>query len=210
MFGLTRRNQDMATFNPWREMEEFEKAFFGRPFGSFFDASAFRQALFQLGQGQAQNTVHILGFDLVGIYAGDVKASLVGAVGALHADHFILLVLFLDLGFALSADDQRVILNVQSDILLLEAGQVSLQQVVVALVRHIGAELSKGRRVKETAERSSEKGFFEFLHLPPGVKSGHILISSCKSKHSNTYNKNHLERGGFYHISFLKKIVSQE
>ena len=28
MFGLTRRNQDMTTYNPWREMEEFEKAFF--------------------------------------------------------------------------------------------------------------------------------------------------------------------------------------
>ena len=27
MFGLTRRNQDISTYNPWREMEEFEKAF---------------------------------------------------------------------------------------------------------------------------------------------------------------------------------------
>ena len=43
MFGLTRRNQDMTTYNPWREMEEFEKAFFGRPFGSFFDTPAFAQ-----------------------------------------------------------------------------------------------------------------------------------------------------------------------
>ena len=43
MFGLTRRNQDMTTYNPWREMEEFEKAFFGRPFGSFFDTPAFSQ-----------------------------------------------------------------------------------------------------------------------------------------------------------------------
>ena len=24
MFGLTRRNQDISTYNPWREMEEFE------------------------------------------------------------------------------------------------------------------------------------------------------------------------------------------
>ena len=124
-----------------------------------FQASAFRQALFQLGQGQAQNAVHILGLDLIGIHAGDVKASGIGAVGTLHADHFVLLVLFLDLGFALSPDDQCVILNVQSDILLLKAGQISLQQVVIALVRHIGAELSKGRRVKEAAERSTEKAF---------------------------------------------------
>ena len=27
MFGLTRRNQDISTYNPWREMEEFEKPF---------------------------------------------------------------------------------------------------------------------------------------------------------------------------------------
>ena len=45
-----------------------------------FQASAFRQALFQLGQGQAQDTVHILSLDLIGIHAGDVNASLVGAV----------------------------------------------------------------------------------------------------------------------------------
>ena len=43
MFGLTRRNQDMTTFNPWREMEEFEKAFFGNPFGSFFNSPALNQ-----------------------------------------------------------------------------------------------------------------------------------------------------------------------
>ena len=43
MFGLTRRNQDMTTFNPWREMEEFEKAFFSNPFGSFFNTPALSQ-----------------------------------------------------------------------------------------------------------------------------------------------------------------------
>ena len=41
MFGLTRRNQDM--YNPFREMEEFEKAFFGAPFGHFFHAPALQQ-----------------------------------------------------------------------------------------------------------------------------------------------------------------------
>ena len=43
MFGLTRRNQDMTTFNPWREMEEFEKALYSNPFGSFFNAPALNQ-----------------------------------------------------------------------------------------------------------------------------------------------------------------------
>ncbi len=41
MFGLIKRNQDL--YNPWREMEAFEKAFFGAPFGHFFDAPAFAQ-----------------------------------------------------------------------------------------------------------------------------------------------------------------------
>ena len=43
MFGLTRKNQDISTYNPWREMEEFEKAFFSAPFRSFFDMPAFSQ-----------------------------------------------------------------------------------------------------------------------------------------------------------------------
>ena len=43
MFGLTRRNQDMTTFNPWHDMEEFEKALFSNPFGSFFNAPALNQ-----------------------------------------------------------------------------------------------------------------------------------------------------------------------
>ena len=38
MFELTRRNnnQHVNNYNPFREMEEFERNFFGYPFGSFF------------------------------------------------------------------------------------------------------------------------------------------------------------------------------
>ena len=43
MFGLTRRNQDMTTFNPWHDMEEFEKLFFSNPFGSLWGAQALNQ-----------------------------------------------------------------------------------------------------------------------------------------------------------------------
>ena len=38
MFGLTVRNQNRSIYNPWREMEELERAFFGRP---FFDVPSF-------------------------------------------------------------------------------------------------------------------------------------------------------------------------
>lgn len=38
MFELTRRNNNhhVNNYNPFREMEEFERNFFGYPFGSFF------------------------------------------------------------------------------------------------------------------------------------------------------------------------------
>ena len=39
MFELTRRNNNhhMNSYNPFREMEDFEKRFFQDPFGSFFE-----------------------------------------------------------------------------------------------------------------------------------------------------------------------------
>jgi len=38
-----------------------------------------------------------------------------------------------------------------------------------------------------------------------------IIAKSRKMEYIHvTYNKNHLERGGFYYFSFLNKIVSQE
>ena len=51
------------------------------PFGGLFNfqSPAFRKTLVRLGQGQPQNTIH----------AGDAKASPVGAVRALHADHLL-------------------------------------------------------------------------------------------------------------------------
>ena len=39
MFDITRRNNNnrrLANYNPYREMEEFERNFFSDPFGSFF------------------------------------------------------------------------------------------------------------------------------------------------------------------------------
>ena len=35
MFELSRRNNNRAMYNPFREMDEFEKRFFGEPFGFF-------------------------------------------------------------------------------------------------------------------------------------------------------------------------------
>ena len=96
--------------------------------------SSLGKGALQLGKRQAQDTVCIFRFDLIGIYAGDIKASLVGAVGALHADHFVLLVLFFHFGFPLGPNGQHVIIDVQGDIFLFKTGKIGLQQVVIALI----------------------------------------------------------------------------
>lgn len=40
MFEIVRRNNNhpVSTYNPFREMEDLERSFFGRPFGGFFDS----------------------------------------------------------------------------------------------------------------------------------------------------------------------------
>ncbi len=40
MFELSRRNNNQVhTYNPFKEMEQLERDFFGDPFGSFFNSS---------------------------------------------------------------------------------------------------------------------------------------------------------------------------
>ena len=43
MFGIIRRNQNLPVYNPWRQMEELERAFFGAPFGRFFETPEITQ-----------------------------------------------------------------------------------------------------------------------------------------------------------------------
>ena len=119
-------------------------------------ASSLGEGALQLRKRQAQDTVCIFCFDLIGIHAGDIKASLIGAIAAFHADHFVLLILFLHFGFPLGPNGQHVIMDVQCDILLLKTGKIGLQQVVIALIGDIGAELIQRRGIKEAAkERKS-------------------------------------------------------
>ena len=41
MFDLTRRNNNHVNpYNPFREMDELEKAFFSNPFGNFFGSNS--------------------------------------------------------------------------------------------------------------------------------------------------------------------------
>ena len=97
-------------------------------------ASSLGEGALQLRKRQAQDTVCIFRFDLIGIYAGDIKASLVGAIAALHTDYLVLLVLFFHFGFPLGPNGQHVIVDVQDDILILKTGKIGLQQVVITLI----------------------------------------------------------------------------
>ena len=83
MFGLTRRNQDMTTFNPWREMEEFEKAFFGGPFDSFFDTPAFNQFRTDV---RDEGDHYLLEADLPGFEKKDITLDIQGNTLTVHAE----------------------------------------------------------------------------------------------------------------------------
>ena len=71
-----------------------------------FKVPAFRQCRLLLRKCQHQNTVIILGFDLLCLHAGDVELSAVRAVRALNADELV----FLDI--TASCEERRTIVDV--------------------------------------------------------------------------------------------------
>ena len=83
MFGLTRRNQDISTYNPWREMEEFEKAFFSAPFRSFFDMPAFSQFRTDVTD---EGDHYLLEADLPGFEKKDINLDIQGDTLTIRAE----------------------------------------------------------------------------------------------------------------------------
>ena len=76
MFELSHRNQNpMQSYNPFREMEQLEKDFFGDPFGSFFknsDLAEFKTDVLDEGDH------YELEADLPGFRKEDIKLELQG------------------------------------------------------------------------------------------------------------------------------------
>ena len=77
MFDLTRRNNNrqVNAYNPFREMEEFEKNFFADPFGNFFnnqDLAEFKTDVTDEGDH------YLLEADLPGFDKKDIKLQLQG------------------------------------------------------------------------------------------------------------------------------------
>ncbi len=86
MFDITRRNnnnRNVARYNPYREMEEFERNFFSDPFGSFFnnrDLAEFKTDVIDEGDH------YLLEADLPGFEKKDIKLDLDGDVLTVNAE----------------------------------------------------------------------------------------------------------------------------
>lgn len=75
MFELSRRNNNhqLSTYNPFREMEELERAFFGAPFGSFFDTRALAEFKTDVTD---EGDHYLLEADLPGFDKKDIRLDL--------------------------------------------------------------------------------------------------------------------------------------
>ena len=85
MFELTRRNSNhpINTYNPFRELEEFERNLFANPFGSFFasgDLAEFKTDVTDEGDH------YLLEADLPGFDKKDIQLDVNGDTMTVHAE----------------------------------------------------------------------------------------------------------------------------
>lgn len=85
MFELRpyRKNNNVVTYNPFKEMEDFEKAFFGDPFGGFFrnsDIAEFKTDITDEGDH------YLLEADLPGFDKNDIHIDLDGETLTIRAE----------------------------------------------------------------------------------------------------------------------------
>ena len=85
MFGLTpyRSGRYAAAYNPFREMEDFEKNFFGEPFREFFTGNALSEFKTDI---RDQRDSYLLEADLPGFEKSDIGLSLDGDVLTISAE----------------------------------------------------------------------------------------------------------------------------
>ncbi len=78
-----RRNNNPSTYNPFREMDDFERAFFGEPFGSFFrsgDIAEFKTDITDEGDH------YLLEADLPGFDKKDIHLDINGDTLTINAE----------------------------------------------------------------------------------------------------------------------------
>ena len=84
MFELTRRNNNHVNpYNPFREMEELEKAFFSNPFGSFFGNSTLAEFKTDVTD---EGDHYLLEADLPGFDKKDIQLDIHGDTLTVRAE----------------------------------------------------------------------------------------------------------------------------
>ena len=85
MFGLTSRNnnQGIRTYNPFREMEELERAFFSNPFGSFWGNTSLAEFKTDVTD---EGDHYLLEADLPGFEKKDITLNVQGDILTVHAE----------------------------------------------------------------------------------------------------------------------------
>ena len=85
MYRLTGRNNShgLMPYNPFREMEEFERAFFGNPFDRFFGASTLAEFKTDVTD---EGDHYLLEADLPGFDKKDISLDIQGNTLTVHAE----------------------------------------------------------------------------------------------------------------------------
>lgn len=85
MFELTRRNNNhpINTYNPFRELEEFERSFFFNPFGSFFGTTSLAEFKTDVTD---EGDHYLLEADLPGFDKKDIQLDVNGDTLTIHAE----------------------------------------------------------------------------------------------------------------------------
>ena len=122
--------------------------------------------------GQLQDAVLVGGGDALLVDARHVEAAGEGAEAALPADVVPPLVLLLTAGRPLGGDGEDAVLQVELDVLLAEAGELRLQNELVALVPDVRAE---GDGAGGIAEEIA-------LEVVEGVKQ--VVLVALKGNHT--------------------------
>lgn len=105
-----------------------------------------------LGQSQLQNAVVVGGLDGGGVDAAHVEAPAEGTELPFPAHVVAFFVLLAALGVVAGGDHQVIAVQVDGDVLLVEAGQLRLHQVGIALILNVAAELA---HIAETGEQAA-------------------------------------------------------
>ena len=140
---------------------------------------------------QGQDAVLKLSADVLGLQLlADIEAACAAAGSTLLADIAALVVLVIQLLIALGADGQIAVVQIQLDILFLEAGQIHEHIVAVLVLADIGFHHIGGTFAKHTAGRSGLHGTVKIV-LP--IVAEQIIHQSLIEHIRNHHHKSFLQ-----------------